>query len=321
MSIATKRYPIMAGIKRRVDSVDDGERKRSKVKTQQKEKNGAGVSSKKPHTKQAPKPELKKPLKQKKIVVEEENDEDISEKEEEDEPSSGVEADEKPSNKSESTGKADSGNSESDRSLSYSKRFHFANCCLALDPDNSREAHAKQKQLALERRAAKPNADAVARTKKLWERLRRKSHVPVKERRELVVELQGIVNGRVKEFVFKHDSVRVIQTALKYATPDERKSMALELKGEYRSLAESKYAKFLLGKLLVHGDTETRDMVVPEFWLRPRNEQRYFASGMGASFRCFRIATTRVLKRLSWQRSLTSTPKRGLRLCSIFSSS
>jgi len=36
----------------------------------------------------------------------------------------------------------------------------------------SRESHAKQKQLAQERKAAKPLADEVHRTKKIWERLR-----------------------------------------------------------------------------------------------------------------------------------------------------
>ena len=57
----------------------------------------------------------------------------------------------------------------------------------------------------------------------------------------------------------------MIQTALKYANKDQRKMIARELKGEYKTLAESKYAKFLIGKILVHGDGETRDMVVPEF--------------------------------------------------------
>ncbi|MCJ1373242.1 pumilio domain member 6 [Loxospora ochrophaea] len=130
----------------------------------------------------------------------------------------------------------------------------------------SKEAHAKQKMLAQERKAAKPNADWIARSKKIWERLRRKSHVPLEERKKLVEELFSIITGRVKDFVFKHDSVRVIQTAVKYANLDQKKMIALELKGEYRALAESKYAKFLIGKLLVHGDKETRDMVVPEFY-------------------------------------------------------
>ncbi|KAL8689981.1 MAG: hypothetical protein Q9218_004466 [Villophora microphyllina] len=131
---------------------------------------------------------------------------------------------------------------------------------------SSRESHAKQKALAQERKASKPNADSIARSKKLWERLRRKSHVPLAERKKLVAELFDIVTGHVKEYVLKHDSVRVIQTAIKYANLDQRRMIARELKGEYRGLAESRYAKFLVGKLLVHGDKETRDLIVPEFY-------------------------------------------------------
>ncbi|KAL8673376.1 MAG: hypothetical protein Q9168_002202 [Polycauliona sp. 1 TL-2023] len=128
------------------------------------------------------------------------------------------------------------------------------------------KSHAKQKALAQERKAAKPNADTIARSKKLWERLRRKSHVPLEERKKLVAELFDIITGHVKDFVFKHDSVRVVQTAIKYANRDQRKMIAKELKGEFRDLAESRYAKFLLGKLLVDGDKEIRDVIVPEFY-------------------------------------------------------
>lgn len=115
----------------------------------------------------------------------------------------------------------------------------------------------------------------IARSKKLWERLRRKSHVPLEERKKLVAELFEIIGGRVKDFVFKHDSVRVIQTALKYANQSQRKDIAVELKGEYRALAESRYAKFLIGKMLVHGDKEIRDMIVPEFYGHVRRLMRH----------------------------------------------
>ena len=91
----------------------------------------------------------------------------------------------------------------------------------------------------------------------------------------LVAELFEIITGRVKDFVFKHDSVRVIQTALKYANVDQRKMIAKELKGEYRGLAESKYAKFLVGKLLVHGDAEIRDLIVPEFYGHVRRMMKH----------------------------------------------
>ncbi|KAI1007781.1 Pumilio y domain family member 6 [Podosphaera aphanis] len=131
---------------------------------------------------------------------------------------------------------------------------------------SSKEAHAKKKQLSQERKAAKPLADDLARTKKIWERLRRKSHVPLEERKKLVEELFRIITGKVKDFVLKHDSVRVIQTAIKYANPEQKRDIAKELAGTYRELAESKYAKFLIGKLLVHGDDTIRDIIVPEFF-------------------------------------------------------
>ncbi|KAL9092266.1 MAG: hypothetical protein Q9165_004440 [Trypethelium subeluteriae] len=130
----------------------------------------------------------------------------------------------------------------------------------------SKETHAKQKALAKERKLAKPNADSIQRSKKLWERLRRKSHVPKQEREQLVSELYEIITGRIKDFVFKHDSVRVVQCALKYANMQQRKMIANELKGEYKTLAENRYAKFLIGKLLVEGDAEIRDIIVPEFY-------------------------------------------------------
>lgn len=66
--------------------------------------------------------------------------------------------------------------------------------------------------------------------------------------------------------MFKHDSVRVIQTALKYANVEQRKQIAQELKGSYNELAQSRYGKFLVGKLIVHGDAEIRDLIIPEFY-------------------------------------------------------
>ena len=131
---------------------------------------------------------------------------------------------------------------------------------------SSKEAHAKQKVLAQERKSAKPNADSIARSKKIWERLRLKSHVPRAERKELVAELFDIIRGRVKDFVLKHDSVRVIQTAIKYGHKEQRRSIAKELQGEYRTLAEGRYSKFLIGKLLFHEDKEIRDLIVPELY-------------------------------------------------------
>ncbi|KAF2171391.1 hypothetical protein M409DRAFT_18505 [Zasmidium cellare ATCC 36951] len=130
----------------------------------------------------------------------------------------------------------------------------------------SAEAHAKQRQLAKERKAAKPHADEIQRSKQLWERLRRKSHVPKDERKELVTELFTIIEGRVRDFVFKHDSVRVIQCAIKYARPEQLKGIVKELQNDVRDLVESRYGKFLVAKMVVQGDREDKDLIVPQFY-------------------------------------------------------
>ncbi|BCR86840.1 uncharacterized protein ACHE_30827A [Aspergillus chevalieri] len=275
----------MAGLKRAVDTKDERNGKRTKVK-------GGDVAPQKtkaaaPVKKAVSKPDLKKkdPAesgktdkkngKNKKKVEESEEEEDEDEfdiddlsdfegekdenedidmgglsdeggddDEEEEEDSEDEEEEKKPKAGSQSNGKA----SEPEKN------------------NNSRESHAKQKALQQERKAAKPNSDIIARSKQLWERLRRKSHVPLEERKKLIAELYSIIGGRVKDFVFKHDSVRVIQTALKYANTEQRKQIARELKGSYVELAQSRYAKFLIGKLIVHGDTEIRDIIIPEFY-------------------------------------------------------
>jgi pumilio family protein 6 len=131
---------------------------------------------------------------------------------------------------------------------------------------SSAEAHAKQRQLAKERRAAKPNADAIQRSKQLWEQLRRKSHVPKEERNKLLTELFTIIDGRVRDFVFKHDSVRVIQCAIKYARAEQLKGIVKELKNDVRDLVESRYGKFLVAKMVMQGDREDKDIIIPQFY-------------------------------------------------------
>ncbi|KAK2761567.1 pumilio domain member 6 [Arachnomyces sp. PD_36] len=245
----------MAGIKRRVDGMDDRGGKRTKVKKDVSKHHGARADIK-------AKKSVKDTKKQRKVESSEDEDEEEDELDEEEE----AQFDEGEQSGFLSEDEDSEGGMEIDGGEEFSNADGAATKNGNNNDNKSRESHAKQKALAQERKAAKPNADIIARSKKLWERLRRKSHVPVEERKKLVAELYTIVTGRVKDFVFKHDSVRVIQTALKYANASQRKAIAHELKGDYKALAESRYAKFLVGKLLVHGDTEIRDLIIPEFY-------------------------------------------------------
>ncbi|KAI5369345.1 Putative armadillo-like helical, CPL domain, pumilio domain-containing protein [Septoria linicola] len=161
---------------------------------------------------------------------------------------------------------ADTGAMNSERAdMVKGKPMSNTNAKFKLD-GSSAEAHQKQRQLAKERKAAKPNADVVHRSKQLWEKLRRKSHVPKEEREELLTELFTIIDGRVRDFVFKHDSVRVVQCAIKYARPAQLKGIVKELQGDVRDLVESRYGKFLVAKMVVQGDREDKDLIIPQFY-------------------------------------------------------
>lgn len=283
----------MVGIKRRVDAADEQIGKRTKVKQ------GSDPAKRTKSRKATSQPEPKKNTKptkadkkggRKQVQLEELEEEDefdiddvssdvesadndrdgdidmesVSDKE-------GIEDEESEEEKGKPEKKRKGGEKSTKKSEdAKGKIYRFAHCWITanalLAGSSSRESHAKQKAAHQERKAAKPNADIISRTKKLWERLRRKSHVPLEERKQLTSELFSLITWRVKDFVFKHDSVRVIQTALKYANREQRKQIARELQGSYKDLAQSRYAKFLVGKLIEHGDAEVRDMVIPEFY-------------------------------------------------------
>lgn len=94
--------------------------------------------------------------------------------------------------------------------------------------------------------------------------------MPSEERKQLVDELFSIITGRIKEFVLKHDATRAVQTAIKYSTVAQKKQITKELQGTYAQLAESRYAKFLIAKLVVQADNEVKDIIIPEFYGRVR---------------------------------------------------
>jgi len=80
-----------------------------------------------------------------------------------------------------------------------------------------------------------------------------------------------MIKGNVKALVFKHDASRVVQTAVKRGTPQQRKEIAKELKGDYVNMAQSTYGRYLLVKLMYYGDQSTKSQVISEFYGHVRN--------------------------------------------------
>ncbi|KAM6495204.1 Armadillo-type fold [Amanita muscaria] len=117
------------------------------------------------------------------------------------------------------------------------------------DPKASQERHKAQKLLHAQRRAIKPHADLITEAKGVW-LLARQKHIGSSERQAHIQKLMSVVRGHVKVIVLKHDASRIIQTIVKYGGQKERNEIATELKGHYRDLAQNKYSKFLVTKLI-----------------------------------------------------------------------
>ncbi|RUS17606.1 armadillo-type protein, partial [Endogone sp. FLAS-F59071] len=113
----------------------------------------------------------------------------------------------------------------------------------------SKEAHQKQKELKLERKAHKPNSETIRDAKKIWEQLRQ-NKLKAEEKQKLMMQMMGLIRGRVQDVIFKHDASRMIQACLKQGNSEQRNVIAEELKGKYLELSKSMYGKFLVMKVL-----------------------------------------------------------------------
>ncbi|KAG7440558.1 ARM repeat-containing protein [Guyanagaster necrorhizus] len=119
----------------------------------------------------------------------------------------------------------------------------------AKDPLAVREARKAQKLLQGQRKTAKPHSSLLTEAKRVWS-LARQKNIPPTERQKHIHDLMNVIRGKVKDIVLKHDASRIVQTVVKHGKQKERDEVAVELKGKYRELAQNKYSKFLVTKLI-----------------------------------------------------------------------
>lgn len=146
------------------------------------------------------------------------------------------------------------------------------------DPNKktSAEQHAEQRKLLAERKLKRKSGVEVERIKSLWEKLRVKKPTPPKQVRDkLCDEIWELSKDVIDDLVMKHDSSRVVQTLVKYASADRRDAIVNDLKGNYYKLATSSYGKFLLVKLLHYGSKESREVIINELHGKLRKLMRH----------------------------------------------
>ncbi|XP_065919214.1 pumilio homolog 3-like isoform X4 [Dysidea avara] len=84
---------------------------------------------------------------------------------------------------------------------------------------------------------------------KMWEEFR-KQKCP--NRAEILQNILTNIRGRVREFAFKHDTARALQTVMKYGNNKQRLAIYDELKDSILELCKCKYSKFLVKKFLIY---------------------------------------------------------------------
>ncbi|KAH9975311.1 armadillo-type protein [Lactifluus volemus] len=115
----------------------------------------------------------------------------------------------------------------------------------------TKNAHAAQRVLTHQRRAAKPHSALLADAKRAWT-LAQQNTISKQERATHITSLMGIVRGMIRDIVFKHDASRIVQTIVKWGSQAQRNEVATELQGRFKELAQNKYSKFLVVKLARH---------------------------------------------------------------------
>lgn len=102
-----------------------------------------------------------------------------------------------------------------------------------------------------ERQSHRKHADVVHTSKDLWNKLRLKTNTK-EETQALMVELMSLLKGKVNEVALQHDASRVVQAAIQFGTPEQRKEIVLELcqTGNLGELSKVQYAHFVVLKMI-----------------------------------------------------------------------
>lgn len=135
---------------------------------------------------------------------------------------------------------------------------HVDKTGAAASKPNAKELNKKERKQA--HKSLKSNYELIHKSKKIWEEMRRVNVTP-ERRYELCSELLCMVQGKIKEFCFAHDTARVVQCLIQHGTAAQRDIVFKELKDEITAMVKSKYAKFLVKKIMKYGTKEHRSCV------------------------------------------------------------
>lgn len=129
---------------------------------------------------------------------------------------------------------------------SFDKKDKFSSKKPKIDESLGKRALKQQRQ------STRKHADVVIEAKEIWNKLRLKSNTKV-QNRKLMDDLMPLITGKANQIALQHDASRVVQAAIQFGTPAERKLILQELckdSGNLVEMAKSQYAHFCVLKAI-----------------------------------------------------------------------
>nr|CAI5855373.1 unnamed protein product [Callosobruchus analis] len=123
----------------------------------------------------------------------------------------------------------------------------------------------QKKELKLKRKQSKSGFDVIVRAKQIGEELRRRVLKGGEQKRvQLINELHSLLKGKghYAKFVVAHDTARIVQWLLKYASNIVIQQISKELIPETVNMLHSKYGVFCVKRLLKYGTSDIRSQTI-----------------------------------------------------------
>ncbi|XP_022058739.2 pumilio homolog 3 [Acanthochromis polyacanthus] len=124
----------------------------------------------------------------------------------------------------------------------------------------------KKKDLKKSRQQAerKDMFEIICQSKQVWGELRRKN-CDDDSKKKLMKNLHDLMRGKVKQMAFAHDSVRVLQCFIQFASHEQRQEVFEDLKDDIIGLCKSQYGRHVVKKLLMYGNKDLVAAVILSF--------------------------------------------------------
>ena len=106
-----------------------------------------------------------------------------------------------------------------------------------------------EKEIRMDRKAAKPNFELVESIKTSWNKVRTKS-TPEEEKKTLLVKMAAQMQGHVLQVTLRHDASRMTQCLLQFGTSAQRQAVLVELLEKSVEIAKTPYGHFAILKAL-----------------------------------------------------------------------